>query len=412
MSFDPNTGLPWGTNPFKVTSQETYEPLLPPPQFNTSFSSSGMNPLMHHSGLESQLNLPFSNFSSHEQAYPPSFTSSIDPIALNPSPSTFSWPGPQQPFDFSLLDGAGHEEEHKANAAIATSLFPNLATPYDSLPMGEAFDNTPTMDFLSEEATLDPINFTTNDFDHLLASMNGVGMQPSMCVTPPPQAIKVPSTPKKTKASGGFSQAIRPPCVGSSFEPSPSPQRGSVYGFSSESPQISPKGSISNFPVDFSCDSSNGRRYNNPFLNTPPSTLAPSFSSPHVSPRTPQKSKSLTPQIGKNRRQMSVTTPSSDRKAKGKSPRNKSLQDSTPSKPSRTFSMNSASKPTLNSAIFVNFTARDSKKLLNGVAPSGSSKRKKTLDGDYPQQNNKSSLSSSDLGGDSIKKRRVLSNST
>jgi hypothetical protein len=46
MDFDPNTGLPWGTNPFKVTSQEKYEPLFRPSQFDTGLASNGMNCLV------------------------------------------------------------------------------------------------------------------------------------------------------------------------------------------------------------------------------------------------------------------------------------------------------------------------------------------------------------------------------
>ncbi|PLW43036.1 hypothetical protein PCASD_06049 [Puccinia coronata f. sp. avenae] len=353
MAFDPNTGLPWGINPFKVTSRETYEPPLPPSQFNIGHSSTG---------LSSSLNLPYSNFPQYGQNFPLDFDSSIDPMVLNPPPSMSSWPGPQQPFDFSLFHGAGREEAHDANAMYTNTLFPNLSASYDSFSPAGCLENAPAGDISSEDVKVNPIEFTSTDLDCLLNKMNAVGMLPSKCVTPPPSGdIKTSITASHT--------------------------------------DISPFSNILT-------------RYNNPFLNssTPPSTLAHSSSSAHVSvlADAPQKRRSSSTQIGKKRRQTSGTSPSPERKEKERQFRNKSMP-STPTKPARKPSANSASNPGLGSAIFVNFTARDSKKLLNGVAPSGSSKRKKAAEGNGPKASNQITPSTSD---DPVKKRRLVSSTT
>ncbi|PLW17216.1 hypothetical protein PCANC_03768 [Puccinia coronata f. sp. avenae] len=405
MAFDPNTGLPWGINPFKVTSRETYEPPLPPSQFNIGHSSTG---------LSSSLNLPYSNFPQYGQNFPLDFDSSIDPMVLNPPPSMSSWPGPQQPFDFSLFHGAGREEAHDANAMYTNTLFPNLSASYDSFSPAGCLENAPAGDISSEDVKVNPIEFTSTDLDCLLNKMNAVGMLPSKCVTPPPSGdIKVPSTPRKKKpCSSGCSPAIKPNCFGSPIQPSPSPQHRSIYDFSSDISLISPKTSITASHTDISPFSNILTRYNNPFLNssTPPSTLAHSSSSAHVSvlADTPQKRRSSSTQIGKKRRQTSGTSPSPERKEKERQFRNKSMP-STPTKPARKPSANSASNPGLGSAIFVNFTARDSKKLLNGVAPSGSSKRKKAAEGNGPKASNQITPSTSD---DPVKKRRLVSSTT
>ncbi|POW18993.1 hypothetical protein PSHT_05175 [Puccinia striiformis] len=571
MDFDPNTGLPWGTNPFKATSRETYQPALLQSQFHTGVSSNGLDYQFN--------NLPFSNQPSSGSVYPPAFTTPIDPMLFDPSQSALSWSGSQQEFDFSLFEGGGYGEENKVNTTYNT-LLSNPSTAYCSLPQAACFENTADVVMSSQAATIDPINFTTNDLDSFVAQMNRVAMQPPTCVTPPSsKVIKVPSAPKKGKARSGFSQAmIRPfplsptteavarrqtiqsrktsgnrgqsirehrkpeddtnnkqqmlmnlsqtygtsnPSLSNSatpsnyrippyspnytgfkgnsptplalrsafltntpFAPTPlsnasvnvnsqagtcmnqhtqllpplpisplqtSPRSDSssrakgtdppkeaipstvlatplssapsqlsehdvynrvddipvmgnqelasdfsnslqhvsfLHGFPTDSPQISPKTSVTNFHADLPCS---GTLVDSPIADSPRDVPGR---------KTPQKSKSLNTQISRNRRQTSAITPTSNGKPNNpKTLRHRSLQDSTPSKPNRKSSSHSSSIPSLNAAIFVNFTPRDSKKLLNGVAPSGSSKRKKTLEGYSAATSNIKSTRSTSEGG-------------
>lgn len=80
-------------------------------------------------------------------------------------------------------------------------------------------------------------------------------------------------------------------------------------------------------------------------------------------------------------------------------------------KVTRKFSSGSTTA-SLSPAIFVNFTSKDSKKLLSGVAPSGSSKRKKTLSGSGFDPKKNDPASSSGMEVVVIKKRKTLDSST
>ncbi|KAI9630803.1 hypothetical protein KEM48_013571 [Puccinia striiformis f. sp. tritici PST-130] len=193
------------TAPITPTMNEgcARDPALLQSQFHTGVSSNGLDYQFN--------NLPFSNQPSSGSVYPPAFTTPIDPMLFDPSQSALSWSGSQQEFDFSLFEGGGYGEENKVNTTYNT-LLSNPSTAYCSLPQAACFENTADVVMSSQAATIDPINFTTNDLDSFVAQMNRVAMQPPTCVTPPSsKVIKVPSAPKKGKARSGFSQAmIRP----------------------------------------------------------------------------------------------------------------------------------------------------------------------------------------------------------
>ncbi|KAA1075020.1 hypothetical protein PGT21_027164 [Puccinia graminis f. sp. tritici] len=403
MDFDPNTGLPWGTNPFKVTSQEKYEPLFRPPQFDTGLSSNG--------GLDSQFNFPFLTYPNHGQVSPPAFTSSIDPTILNSFPSTFSTQS-DFPFDttlvptpFSNLHVNGEPKAGTFSNQYAPLLPPSPVSPLQKSPAR-----------------------SNSDWEQRSQSQ---GFQPGSSAIPTSLARPSLLATSQLPASDIFSWTDDIPVLQPKSLDCPqninqgpainsSPSTGvAVHGFPTDFPHISPKTSITNFHADLSTFSNNtSPNYNNPFSNNAASPGDWGHSTPSGSDatralrKTPQKSKSVANQFSSSRWQTPATTPTPEVKSNIKSIRNNSSPDSTPSKTSRKVSSSSPLTTGTNSAIFVNFTSRDSKKLLNGVAPSGSSKRKKTLDGKSTRPDNKNKRSISDDGGDAIKKRRVQSSST
>ncbi|WAQ91556.1 hypothetical protein PtA15_14A440 [Puccinia triticina] len=205
MDFDPNTGLPWGTSPFKATSQETYAPAFGPSQFDTQLSPNG---------LGSQFGHPFSSFASHaQQSLPPTLASSIDPLILNPSASLLPWPAAAGGLDFSILDGPGRYgdgnpfDTFMPPASAGYASFGALAQQPGG---GDAFDTL--FNFATSPAEeADPMKLGSTDFESMLAKMNGVAVQqPATCVTPPPatptKETKAPPAPRKRKPRSGCAQ--------------------------------------------------------------------------------------------------------------------------------------------------------------------------------------------------------------
>ncbi|POV99778.1 hypothetical protein PSTT_13590, partial [Puccinia striiformis] len=191
MDFDPNTGLPWGTNPFKATSRETYQPALLQSQFHTGVSSNGLDYQFN--------NLPFSNQPSSGSVYPPAFTTPIDPMLFDPSQSALSWSGSQQEFDFSLFEGGGYGEENKVNTTYNT-LLSNPSTAYCSLPQAACFENT--ADVVIDQGTLSPK-------ERKARSGFSQAMIRPFPLSPTTEAVARRQTIQSRKTSGNRGQSIR-----------------------------------------------------------------------------------------------------------------------------------------------------------------------------------------------------------